>query len=139
MSEHASILNWEENIDSGHKYLKTASNGQARPTVFTPELTYQLTAMAIEKLLVGISQYHKQMPTDHTLEGLVEGLALVCPLGKDMGDGIKALWQFDDMCSLEPANRHIPTGGEVQWMLALAREVETFAREQVKMTGDQKA
>ncbi|MDD5723318.1 MAG: hypothetical protein PHY29_06210 [Syntrophales bacterium] len=138
MLEHASILNWQKDIESGQKYLKTAWNGQARPTVFTPELTYQVTAMAIEKLLVGLSRYHNQMSMDHILEGLVDGLALICPIATDQGDGIKALGRFDNMCSLEPANRHIPTGGEVQWMLALARKVETFAMERVKMPGDQK-
>jgi hypothetical protein len=136
--EQKSITDWQEQIESGHKYLKTAWNGQARPTVFTPELTYQLTAMAIEKLLVGLWQYHNRMPTDHTLGGLVDGLALVCPIEKGMGDEIKALWEFDDMCSLEPTNRHIPTDMEVRAMLTLARQVEAFTRERVNTSGDQK-
>ena len=129
---HATILGWQEHMESGRRYLKTASNGRARPAVFTPELIYQVTAMAIEKLLVGIWQYHGQMPGDHTLEGLVDGLEPICPLEKDLAEDVKALGRFDDMCPLVPVNKHIPTDLEIQGMLAVARQVAAFACRQVE-------
>ena len=131
---HANALDWQSQIENGRRYLKTACNGQKRPAVFTPELIYQLTAMAIEKLLAGIYQYHHQMPEDHTLAGLVDGLVPLCPLEKEVADRIKAMAAFDDMCSLLPCPRHIPNAEELAAILMTARDVAAFALQQVGTT-----
>lgn len=86
-----SITGWQNHILDGRKYLKTASNGRSRPAVFNNQLIFQLAAMAIEKLIVGVSQYHHQMPADHTLSGLVEGLTPVCPIDTELAERIKRL------------------------------------------------
>lgn len=127
----STTLDWQSHITSGSQYLKTASNGRARPAVFTPELIYQLTAMAVEQFLIGVWQFHNQMPDDHTLDGLVDGLRQICPLEKELAEGIKAMAQFDDMCPLVPVNRRIPTDLEIQNMLALAQQVAVFAHSYV--------
>ena len=119
-------LDWQEHIDTGRKYLQTARNGLARPAVFPPELIYQIIAMAVEQLLVGLWQYHNQMPADHTLDGLVDGLAAICPLDKDLSDKIKHLARFDDMCPLVPVNRSIPGDMEIRAMLAVGQQVVAF-------------
>jgi hypothetical protein len=86
-----SITGWQDHILAGRQYLKTASKGLSRPAVFNNELIFQLAAMAIEKLMVGVCQYHQQMPVDHTLSGLVEGPGAGLPHGgrpgrSDQGD-----------------------------------------------------
>ena len=124
-------LNWQEYIAAGQKYLKTAVNGLARPAVFNNELIYHLTAMAIEKLLVGIWQYYRQMPADHTLDGLVDELVEFCPMDKDLSDGIKKIGRFDDMCSLVPVSRSIPNDLQIKTMLAVGQQVAVFAEQQV--------
>lgn len=129
---HSSALNWHEHIKAGRKYLKTAINGLARPVVFNNELIYHLTAMAIEKLLVGVWQYHQQMPTDHTLVGLVEELVKFCPMDKDLADGIKETGRFDDMCPLVPVNRSIPNDMQIKTMLAVGQQMAVFAEHQVR-------
>ena len=58
-----SITGWQEHILAGRDYLKTASNGFSRPAVFNNELIFQLAAMAIERLIVGMAHYHRQLPT----------------------------------------------------------------------------
>ena len=128
---HSIALNWQEHITSGRKYLKTASNGLGRPAVFNNELIYHLTAMAIEKLLVGVWQYHRQMPADHTLDGLVDGLVKFCPMDKDLADGIKEAGRFDDMCPLVPVNRSIPNDMEIKTMLAVGHKMAEFAEQQI--------
>lgn len=125
-----SNLDWQEHINAGRKYLKTASNGLKRPSVFNNELIYQLIAMAIEKLLVGVYQYHQQMPVDHTLDGLVDDLANVCHLDKDLGNSVKGLGRFDDMCPLVPVNRTIPDDMQIKAMLSVGGQVLNFATQQ---------
>ena len=124
-------LAWEEHICAGRQYLKTAGNGLARPAVFNNELVYQLTAMAVEKLLVGVFQYHRKMPADHTLDGLVDELNRFCPMDKDLAACIKGLGRFDDMCPLVPVNRIVPDDLEIRAILAVGHQVAAFAEQQV--------
>ena len=128
---HSTALGWQEHISAGQKYLKTAGNGLARPLVFNNELIYQLTAMAVEKLLVGVFQYHHKMPAGHTLDGLVDELSLFCPLDEDLAESIKSLGRFDDMCPLVPVNRSIPNDVEIETILTVGRQVAAFAERQV--------
>jgi len=119
----ASALDWQEQIDTGRRYLNTAVNGQARRSVFNNALVYQLTAMAIEKMLVGVYQYHRKMPEDHTLDGLVDGLDAICPLSRNLAESIKGIGRFDDMCPLIPVKRSIPDDVEIKAMLAVGQQV----------------
>jgi hypothetical protein len=130
-----SSLDWQEHIDAGRKYLQTACKGLDRPTVFNNELIYQLTAMAIEKLLVGVFQYHRKLPADHTLDGLVDGLAGICPLGRELADGIKLIGRFDDMCPLVPPRRCAPDDLEIRAMLAVGKQVAAFAQGETGRAG----
>ena len=125
------ITGWRDHITAGCQYLKTAGNGLSRRAVFNNELIFQLAAMAIEKLLIGVCQYHRQMPSDHTLSGLVEALAAVCPLETGLAGRIKRVEQIDDMCSLKPDHREPPGDRDIQCILVAGREVASFARQHV--------
>jgi hypothetical protein len=130
-----SSLDWQDHIDAGRKYLQTACKGLNRPAVFNNELIYHLTAMAIEKLLVGVFQYHRKLPEDHTLDGLVDGLAGICPLGRELADGIKHIGRFDDMCPLVPPRRSAPDDLEIRAMLAVGKQVAAFAQGETGRAG----
>lgn len=130
---YSSALDWQGHIDTGRSFLKTAGNGLARPTVFTNELIYQIAAMAIENLLVGVWQYHRQMPVDHTLDGLVDGMAHFCPLKSDMAESIKEIGRFDDMCPLVPVQKTIPGDQEIRTILAVGQHVAEFAAQHVQL------
>ena len=87
--EIQSLRDWQQHFEEGQKLLKTASGGLKRPAVFNNELIYQLTAMAVEKLLVGLWQYHGELPADHTIDGLVDGLLPICPLSLSLAEQVK--------------------------------------------------
>jgi hypothetical protein len=130
--ETHSNLNWQEHIASGRKYLNTAVNGLSRPSVFSNDLVHQLTAMAIEHLLAGVYLFHGQMPTDHTLDGLVDGLAPFCPLDIHLAECIKMLNQYDDMCPLVPVGRVVPDDTAIKVILAVGKQVAGFVDLHVK-------
>ena len=130
--ETYSNLNWQEHITTGQKYLGTAVKGLSRPSVFTNDLVYQLTAMAIEHLLAGVYLFHRQMPLDHTLDGLVDGLAPICPLDAQLAEGIKHLNQYDDMCPLVPVRRVVPDDSAIKAILAVGKQVAGFVQLNVK-------
>jgi hypothetical protein len=122
-----SITGWQEHICHGRQYLKTADRGLSRPTVFNNDLIYQLAAMAMEQLLVGLWQFHHRMPPDHTLTGLVEGLPPFCILENDLVEKIMQLDRWEDMCSLTAAWRPVPDESEVSELLCATRRLADFA------------
>jgi hypothetical protein len=126
-----SITGWQDHIQAGREYLKTAGNAVCRPTVFNNELIFQLAAMGIEKTIAGLCQFHHQMPYDHTLSGLVVGLADVCPVEPELVEKIKRIEQIDDMCSLTAQRREPPNDAEIREILAVGEAVARFARESV--------
>ncbi len=104
-------------------------NGRGRKSVFNNQLIYQLTAMAIEHLLVSVYQYHGQMPEDHTLDGLVEGLMSMELMHADLAESIKGVGRFDDMCPLLPVNPRVPDDMEIENMLVTGRQAVCFAKQ----------
>ena len=133
MQIFSSISDWHDHVRDGLKYVKTASNGLSRRAVFNNELIFQLAAMGIEKIIVGVCQYYGQMPTDHTLSGLVEALTAVCPMDDDLADMIRRIEQMDDMCSLRPDHRNPPGDVEIEIALLAGRELASFAKQHVPM------
>lgn len=127
MQIRSSITDWRDHLQAGCQYLQTARNGLQRRPVFNNELIFQLAAMAIEKIIVGICQYHGRMPTDHTLSGLVDALGEVCPMEDDLAGRIKRIDDIDDMCSLTPAQRIPPGDLDIQAILLVGREMACFA------------
>ncbi len=125
------ITGWHDHIVAGCQYLKTASNGMTRRSVFSNEVIFQLAAMAIEKLMVGVCQYHQQMPADNTLTGLVAALSEVCPLDADLAGMITRIEKVDDMCSLTPERRQPPGDLDIEAILIAGREIVGFAKQHV--------
>lgn len=121
-----SITGWQDHIADGRQYLQTAVNGQRRPAVFNNELIFQLAAMAVEKLIVGMVQFHQQMPADHTLSGLANGLSEVCAFDKTLAERIRQIETVDDMCALTVQHREPPGDGDIQEILAVGHAVERF-------------
>jgi hypothetical protein len=126
-----SISGWQDFIQAGREYLKTASNGVSRPEVFNNELVFQLAAMAIEKLIVGLAHYHHQMPVDNTLSGLVESLLAVCPLDPEMAERIRQIEAIDDMCALTVEHREPPGDDAIREILAVGKKVADFVDQHV--------
>jgi hypothetical protein len=122
------ISGWNDHVQSGCQYIQAARRGLSRPAVFNNELIFQLAAMGIEKIVAGLCQYHRQMPCDHTLSGLVAELAGVCPIDPTLVERINHIERRDDMCTLTPERRTPPSDADVQEVLAAGQAVVRFAR-----------
>ncbi len=129
------ITDRQEHVAVGRQYLRVAVKGRCRPAVINNELIFQLAAMAVEKLVVGLVQYHREMPTDHTLSGLAAGLAAICPLDPDLVARIRRIEAVDDICTLNTAHRRPPGDRMIREILALGREVERFVDHHCGTTG----
>ena len=133
-----SSLDWQEHLEAGRRYLRAAVNGQARKSVFNNTLTHQLTAMAMEHLLVGVYYYHQKMPEDHTLDGLVDGMLSFCSMSSVLAAEIKSVGRYEELCPMVPVNPWVPNDMEIQAILSIGRRVAGFAYVQVKQSATQK-
>ncbi len=122
------IDDWQDYRAEGNQFLATATNGYAkRRQVFTAEILYNLVAMGIEKLLMALLMKSGNLPYNHTMHDLVESMEEFLP-GRlnGLGERLKALDAFQEICDIESYNITPPTMAEVGQMLALAREVQSL-------------
>ena len=123
-----SAMDWRGHIEAGQKFLRTALNGRLRKPAFTNELIFQITMMAIENFLVGIWQYHRHMPTDHTLSGLVNGLKDLCPVDGHLAAAITELELDENMCSLIPMPPPVFDDNKINAVTAIGRDLAHFVQ-----------
>ena len=129
--QDTSISDWRNHLDVGRRYMATARKGLRRPEVFTNDLILQLTAMAMESLLISVWQYHGRLPYDHTLSGLVDGLAEFYPLDKKYVDTVKQIEGFDDICALLPGFRRSPSDTDIAGLLDSGEQLCHFVLERL--------
>ncbi|MBU0480315.1 MAG: hypothetical protein KKG47_04360 [Proteobacteria bacterium] len=127
------IGGWQEYLRQGKQFLAAAVNGFARRRqVFTAEILYNLVAMAIEKLIMALLMESGNLPYNHTMHDLVEAMEEFLPgdLGP-LGDELKALDAFQEIC--DPYNFTItpPTMDEVARMLELAGKIRTLTERRI--------
>lgn len=123
-----SSMDWRGHFEAGEKFLQAALNGRLKKSVFTNELIFQITMLAIENLLVGIWQYHGRMPTDHTLGGLVSGMEDFCPMDADLSAAIMELELDENMCALVPATSTVYDDAKIDNTTSVGRHVFQFAQ-----------
>lgn len=121
-----SIGGWQEFLKEGNQFLATATNAhsQERPS-FTADILYNLVAMAIEKLIMALLMKSGNLPYNHTMHDLVESMDEFLPGGLgNLGEELKALDAFQEICDKESYTIKTPTMAEVSRMLELAKEVQ---------------
>jgi hypothetical protein len=127
------IGGWQDFLKEGNQFLATAVNGHAkRRQVFTSEILYNLVGMAIEKLIMALLMKSGNLPYNHTMHDLVDSMEDFLPgdLGT-LGDELKALDGFQEICDIDSYNMTPPTMAEVARMLELATEVQTLTMNKI--------
>ncbi|HIJ79789.1 MAG: hypothetical protein OEY01_13825 [Desulfobulbaceae bacterium] len=120
------ISDWQVFLEQGNQFLATASKAFARQReVFTPEILYNLVAMAIEKLIMALLMKSGNLPYNHTMHDLVESMEEFLP-GRlaGLGGELKGLDAFQEICEVDNFTIRVPAAAEVAGMLALARKVQ---------------
>ncbi len=117
---------WKRFVDEGDKYLKAAIGGAKRRDVFTPELIYNIVAIAVEKHLMGYLLYHRRMPENHTLRDLIRAVKEIAPITDDLEQKINCMDSFQEICCLSTYNRRIPNETDVVLFFELGRDIQDF-------------
>ena len=127
------IQGWEEFLEDGNGYLRTATgaffNGNE---TFTPEILYNLVAMSIEKFVMAALMRHGTMPYNHTMADLVEAMEETFPHAIDViRDGLLKLDTFQDICDPYDFKIIAPTIDEIPGMLGLAEKMQLLVADEL--------
>ncbi len=121
------ISDWRQFIEDGEKYLSTAIHAaEKRREVFTPEILYNLTAMAIEKYLMGFLMYHGDMADNHTMRDMIESVQRHVKMQPDLAESLLYLDSFQEICDIDTYNRRAPGIEEIPGILAIGQNVRGF-------------
>ncbi|NOX26086.1 MAG: hypothetical protein GXP59_08255 [Deltaproteobacteria bacterium] len=127
------IKDWRKYLDDGGKFLNTAVNGsRKRPEVFTPEIIYNLTAMAIEKFCMGYLMYHGDLADNHTMGDLIEAVERHTGPQPELSKKFLFLDSFQEICSLDAYKRRSPTASEMGAILIIGLEVKKFVAAEIQ-------
>jgi hypothetical protein len=104
---------WEIFYAEGLRYREIAEKTAGNSVKFTPEILYNLSCIAIEKLFMGYFLKVKFMPYNHTLQDLVESMKELRPVPPELEECLMRMNSFQEICSIERYSRRIPSAGDV--------------------------
>lgn len=121
-----SIEDWQTYKAEGQQFLCLAENAYRKQNkVFTPDILYNIIAMAIEKLVMGALMEIGRLPYNHTMHDLAAALEQWMPetiLG--MADEVRHMDSYQEICDPYACTIKVPTPEEIEAMLLLARRLE---------------
>ncbi|MGE4489595.1 MAG: hypothetical protein AB7E95_08635 [Kiritimatiellales bacterium] len=123
---------WNEFMGEGDAYLKTACGGRKRPAVFTPEILYNLLAMAIEKHVMAVLMFNNSLADNHTFTDLIESARTICPLDEELAQKLIKYESYQEICPVfDGYNRDPFPPEEIPGMTDAAEQVQQWAKKQV--------
>ena len=92
---------------------------------FTPDILYNLVAMAIEKFVMAALMRNGTMPYNHTMADLVEAIEETFPHAiDDIREGLLKLDSYQDICDPYDFTIVTPAMEEIPVMLGLAKRLQ---------------
>jgi len=121
------ITDWRNYYHDGEKFLRTATVGQSkRPEIFTPEILYNVIAMAIEKFIMGFLMYNGDMADNHTMADMIHSMERHLQLPPALVRDLIHIDSFQEICDMDSYNIKAPSRSQIDEMLATARETQAF-------------
>lgn len=96
--------NWNEMIDEGRKYLSIVSKSVDSKR-FSSSLLYNLSAIALEKYVMGVCMLHDYLPENHTLTDLITAVTKLVPIDKALQTNILKYEDVQMLCSIDDYQR----------------------------------
>jgi hypothetical protein len=121
------IDNWRDYRRDGEQFLKTAQGAyRKKKTTFTSDTLYNLTCMAIEKLIMAYLMKNGDLAENHTMADLLRALQLHLGEVPELAEGLLYLNGFQEICDLDEYTLCTPSEEDVVRFLRIGEEVRTI-------------
>ncbi len=118
------IDNWQDYRSDGEKFLNTATQAhEKKKKAFSTDTLYNITCMAIEKLIMAFLMKNGDLAENHTMADLLRALQLHLGDVPELAEKMMYLDTFQEICSLDNFTINIPTEKDVIKMLAIGEDV----------------
>ncbi|MCB9497111.1 MAG: hypothetical protein H6686_09545 [Fibrobacteria bacterium] len=121
------IEGYREFQAEGDSYLKVARGARKRPKLFTPEIRFNLIAMAAEKHLMAILMHEGLLPEHHTFREMTQAMTHVTPLDPETVALLLKIDAYSDICSLASYKRAIPEEDVMEALLGAAGSLQDLS------------
>ena len=120
------IDNWREYRRDGEQFLQTAQNAHEKgKKAFSTDTLYNLTCMAIEKLIMAYLMKNGDLAENHTMADLLRALQRHLGELPEISKKLLYLDGFQEICDLDEFTLAVPTQEDVCTFLTIGREVRT--------------
>lgn len=121
------IDNWRDYRRDGEQFLHTATAAYSKKKkAFSTDTLYNVTCMAIEKLIMAFLMKNGDLADNHTMADLLRALQLHLGDIPELKEKLMYLDTFQEICSLENFTIQIPTQEDVVKMLAIGEDVRVI-------------
>lgn len=119
-----SIDKWQEYRRDGEQFLETATKAfEKGNNRFTPEILFNLVAMAIEKLVMAFLMKRGDLAENHTMGDLFRALEKHIGHHPELAEQFAYLDSFQEICEIETYRRQAPTSEEIEIIVAIGTKV----------------
>lgn len=126
------LEDWRQYVKEGGQYLRTAHEAaEKRTEVFTPEILYNLTAMAIEKFIMGYLMSRGDLADNHTMRDLLAAVERNAGPQPELGAKLRYLDAFQEICDLNTYSRKPALPEDIPEILAIGQLVKEFVGQRV--------
>ena len=118
------IDNWRDYRRDGEQFLRIAQGAyNKQKKTFSADTLYNLTCMAIEKLIMAFLMKNGDLAENHTMADLLRALQLHLGEVPELAEKLLYLNDFQEICDLDEYTIRIPTEADVIRFLAIGEEV----------------
>lgn len=118
------IDNWQEYQSDGEQFLNTALRAyRKKKKTFSSDTLYNLTCMAIEKLIMAFLMKNGDLADNHTMGDLLRSLQRHMNLHPELVEQMLFLDSFQEICDLESYQISIPGEDDILTILATGERV----------------
>lgn len=122
-----SIPEWRKYFRDGSQYAVTAEKGMKNMKKFTPEILFNIIAMAIEKYIMAVMLKKGNLPEGHTLTDLIHALGKITMINSSIKEDIKFMESFQEICSIDECKYVKPDKDAICRMLNVCSQIEKLA------------
>ncbi len=119
----SSNTSWNDFYSQGIQYMKTAERSVIHPEKFTSVVIYNLTAIAIEKLIMGVCILHGTLPYCHTLSGMAGFAENIIGLDKKLVEDMNLMDRMQQICSEDELYCADPDAEDVEFFINVMKRI----------------
>jgi hypothetical protein len=123
----ATAHDWRTWLDHGNKYIKPCVPNKSKVKFFRPNIRYNLLSMAFESYVMGILDYYKFLPENHTYTDLIFALENVTPLDSGLKGRILKYENIQSICSVDKFIITEPSEDDLSDLYSAVKEISIMA------------